>query len=114
MFAVFSTAWVVPGVIGPASSSAIESALSWRAVFLALLPFVVLAGVVTIPVLTRAPAAVAGEPLEWGPDRRCPGTHRRVHRYCCSRGRETSVLPAKVRPQRASCAIVVTSAQKDL
>ena len=44
VFAVFSTAWVVPGLIGPASSSAIEEALSWRAVFLALLPFVLIAG----------------------------------------------------------------------
>ena len=59
VFAVFSTAWVVPGLIGPASSSAIEHALSWRAVFLALLPFVVLAGVITIPALTRTPEPVA-------------------------------------------------------
>jgi len=58
VFAVFSTAWVVPGLIGPASSSAIEHALSWRAVFLALLPLVVVAGVITIPVLTGAPEPV--------------------------------------------------------
>jgi len=71
VFAVFSTAWVVPGLIGPASSSAIEHALSWRAVFLALLPFVILAGVITIPALTGAP-----EPLDPDadpvPDRRGP------------------------------------------
>ena len=70
-FAVFSTAWVVPGLIGPASSSAIESALSWRAVFLALLPFVVLAGVITIPALTSAPEPVDGD-AEPGPGRRGP------------------------------------------
>jgi MFS family permease len=69
VFAVFSTAWVVPGLIGPASSSAIEHALSWRAVFLALLPFVVIAGVITIPALTGAPDPVEGgsDPV---PDRR--------------------------------------------
>lgn len=57
VFAVFSTAWVVPGLIGPAASSAIEEAISWRAVFLALLPFVLIAGVVVVPALTGAPEA---------------------------------------------------------
>jgi len=71
VFAVFSTAWVVPGLIGPASSSAIESALSWRAVFLALLPFVVLAGVITIPALTSAPEPIDGD-AEPSVDRRGP------------------------------------------
>jgi MFS family permease len=70
VFAVFSTAWVVPGLIGPASSSAIEHALSWRAVFLALLPFVVLAGVITIPALTGPPDAADGDQAGPIPDRR--------------------------------------------
>jgi MFS family permease len=73
VFAVFSTAWVVPGLIGPASSSAIEHALSWRAVFLALLPFVVIAGVITIPALTGAPETTGGGPDQAAPDRRGPG-----------------------------------------
>jgi hypothetical protein len=68
---VFSTACVVPGLIGPASSSAIEHALSWRAVFLALLPFVVLAGVITIPALTKVPEQVDGDTAPV-PDRRGP------------------------------------------
>jgi MFS family permease len=72
VFAVFSTAWVIPGVIGPASSSAIESALSWRAVFLALLPFVVIAGVITIPALTGAPEVVDVDDADPVPDRRRP------------------------------------------
>lgn len=53
VFAVFSTAWVVPGLIGPVASSAIAEAISWRAVFLALLPLVVLAAAITVPALTR-------------------------------------------------------------
>lgn len=53
LFAVFSSAWVVPGLIGPAASGAIEHAATWRAVFLALLPFVALAAAMTIPVLSR-------------------------------------------------------------
>src|SRR5690606_22040803 len=52
VFAVFSSAWVVPGLIGPAASGAIEHALSWRAVFLALLPIVAVAGAMTIPQLS--------------------------------------------------------------
>jgi MFS family permease len=59
VFAVFSSAWVIPGLIGPAASSAIEQALSWRAVFLALLPLVVLAAVITVPALTRSVPAIA-------------------------------------------------------
>ena len=64
VFAVFSSAWVIPGLIGPAASGAIEHALSWRAVFLALLPFVVLAGAMTIPQLSRSapPTPAAGDP----------------------------------------------------
>jgi MFS family permease len=72
VFAVFSTAWVIPGLIGPAASSTIEEALSWRAVFLALLPFVVLAGVITIPALTRAPEQDVGAGSEPPADRRRP------------------------------------------
>ena len=55
VFAIFSTAWVVPGLIGPAMSSAIAGALGWRAVFLALLPIV--AVVLGAIVLT--------EPISW-------------------------------------------------
>jgi MFS family permease len=34
MFAVMSTAWVLPGVIGPALAGAVAEHLSWRLVFL--------------------------------------------------------------------------------
>ena len=54
VFAVFSSAWVIPGLIGPAAASAIEHALSWRAVFLALLPLVALAAVIAIPALSHS------------------------------------------------------------
>src|SRR4051812_48943607 len=36
MFATISTAWVVPGLVGPAIALAIEHASSWRFVFLGL------------------------------------------------------------------------------
>ena len=61
VFAVFSTAWVVPGLIGPAAASAIEHAVSWRAVFLALLPLVGIAAYLALPVLSdRAPGSGDG------------------------------------------------------
>ncbi len=49
MFAVLSTAWVVPGVVGPAVSGAVSDAFGWRWVFLGLLPLVVASGAVTVP-----------------------------------------------------------------
>jgi MFS family permease len=51
IFAVFSTAWVVPGIVGPAASSAIATHLGWRFVFLGLLPLVALAAAMTLPPL---------------------------------------------------------------
>ena len=57
VFAVFSTAWVVPGLVGPAAASGIEHATSWRVVFLALLPLVAIAAALALPVLSdRGPA----------------------------------------------------------
>ncbi len=55
VFAVMSTAWLVPGLLGPAAATAIEGWASWRAVFLALLPFVALAAVIAVPALSGAP-----------------------------------------------------------
>jgi MFS family permease len=69
VFAVFSSAWVVPGLIGPAASSAIAGAFGWRAVFLALLPFVAVAAVITLPALTRVAAPVDGATAAEAPGR---------------------------------------------
>jgi MFS family permease len=51
MFAVMSTAWVVPGLVGPSAALLVEHALSWRAVFLVLVPLVLVAGVMTVPAI---------------------------------------------------------------
>ena len=56
VFAVFSSAWVIPGLVGPAAASAIAG-WTWRAVFLALLPMVAVAAAMTIPVLRGSPPA---------------------------------------------------------
>src|SRR5712691_5662612 len=44
MMAVLSTAWVAPGLAGPALSAEIARLFGWRWVFLGLLPFVALTG----------------------------------------------------------------------
>jgi MFS family permease len=55
MFAILSSAWVLPGLIGPAIAGAVGDHTSWRFVFLGLLPLVVPAGLVTIGPLMRIP-----------------------------------------------------------
>ncbi|HEY7936789.1 MAG TPA: MFS transporter [Candidatus Limnocylindrales bacterium] len=74
MLAVLSTAWVVPGVIGPALSGVIAEHLSWRVVFLGLLPLVAIAAVLTIPALSRvAPAPATEAPTSASERRRLVG-----------------------------------------
>lgn len=53
MFAVLSTAWVVPGLVGPVLAERVAEHLHWRWVFLGLLPLVAVAGVLVIPSIRR-------------------------------------------------------------
>ena len=53
MFAILSTAWVVPGLVGPVLAERIAQAIGWRWVFLALIPLVVAAGAVVVPAMMR-------------------------------------------------------------
>src|SRR6266700_1577986 len=53
VFAVLSTAWVVPGLIGPALSALVATHFSWRYVFLGLLPLVLIASGLALPALRR-------------------------------------------------------------
>jgi MFS family permease len=55
VFAILSSAWVLPGLVGPAIAGAIGDHASWRFVFLGLLPLVIPAGLVTIGPLMRIP-----------------------------------------------------------
>ena len=57
MFATLSTAWVLPGVIGPAIAGAVGEHLHWRYVFLGLLPLIVIAAAISYPSLRRITAA---------------------------------------------------------
>ena len=53
MMAVLSTAWVVPGIVGPLASAAVAHVFGWRWVFLGLLPLVAATGVLALPGLAR-------------------------------------------------------------
>ena len=53
MMAVLSTAWVVPGLAGPALSVEVAHLFGWRWVFLGLLPLVAIAGLIAVPSLSR-------------------------------------------------------------
>lgn len=53
MLAVLSSAWVLPGLIGPVLSAEVSGLLGWRWVFLGLTPLVAVAGLIVLPALTR-------------------------------------------------------------
>src|SRR3984885_14131116 len=55
MFAVLSTAWVVPGLVGPGIAALVAAAVGWRWVFLGLLPLVIAAGALVVLALRNVP-----------------------------------------------------------
>jgi MFS family permease len=56
MFALFSTAWVVPSLIGPAFAGFIGETIGWRWVFLGLLPLLGVIGVIAAFAVRHIPA----------------------------------------------------------
>ena len=73
LFAAISSAWVVPGLVGPPLSGALAEHLTWRLVFLGLAPLVLLGGVLLAPTLRRFTHHGDGGPPAGG---RAPGRHR--------------------------------------
>jgi MFS family permease len=53
MFALLSTAWVVPGLIGPAVAGTVAEEVGWRWVFLAILPLAPINALLALPTLAR-------------------------------------------------------------
>src|SRR5512134_1545252 len=53
MFATLSTAWVIPGVIGPAIAGVVGETIGWRFVFLGLLPLIGVAALIAYPAVRR-------------------------------------------------------------
>jgi MFS family permease len=64
MMAVLSTAWVVPGVAGPALAAEVAHLFGWRWVFLGLLPLVAVAGSIAVPALIRLGPPRSGQVQE--------------------------------------------------
>jgi MFS family permease len=53
MIALVSSAWVVPGLVGPALAGLVTDTLGWRWVFLGIVPPVLVMGVAVFPQLAR-------------------------------------------------------------
>jgi MFS family permease len=64
MFATLSTAWILPGVLGPGIAGIVAEAFNWRWVFFGILPFILLSGAMALRGLQAlddgAPARIAG------------------------------------------------------
>jgi MFS family permease len=55
MFALLSTAWILPGVLGPAIAGSIAEIFNWRWIFLGLLPLIVFSGAIALRGLRPLP-----------------------------------------------------------
>jgi MFS family permease len=64
MLAVTASAWVVPGLVGPALAGVIADYAGWRWVFLGLAPLMLLAATLALPALRRLSRS-AGSPRDW-------------------------------------------------
>lgn len=65
MMALWSSAWVIPGLVGPAVAGFVAETVGWRWVFLGMIPFPLIAAVLTAPSL-GAVSAVTDVPREFG------------------------------------------------
>ena len=55
LFAAMSSAWVVPGLVGPLLAGLVAEAVGWRAVFWGLLPLLAVVAALTVPAFRRFP-----------------------------------------------------------
>ena len=58
-FAAMSGAWVLPSIVGPLAAGPVSEHLTWRLVFLGLVPLVVVPVVLTLPALRHLPSEPA-------------------------------------------------------
>lgn len=61
LMALWSSAWVIPGLVGPAVAGLVAETIGWRWVFLGMIPFPIIAGVLTLPSLRAVDDAEGGE-----------------------------------------------------
>jgi MFS family permease len=64
MLALMSSAWVIPGLVGPALAGLVVDNLGWRWVFLGLIPLPLLALALAAPALARLAPTTPGAP-DW-------------------------------------------------
>ncbi|MCR3753409.1 MFS transporter [Lentzea californiensis] len=62
VFGALSAAWVIPSLVGPAVAGWATEHLSWRWVFLAIIPLVLLGSVLLVPVLRGLPPHTEAPP----------------------------------------------------
>jgi MFS family permease len=68
MFALLSSAWTIPALIGPPIAGTVAGAVGWRWLFVILLPLIAVAGVLVLPALRRAvPTGAASGSATSGP-----------------------------------------------
>ena len=66
MMAMMSTAWVVPGLVGPIVAAVVAHLFGWRWVFIGLVPLVAVTGTLALPGLARLGRPTAMPEVEHG------------------------------------------------
>jgi len=77
-FAALSGAWVVPSLVGPLVAGTLTQQLSWRWVFLGLLPFVAIGAALVMPVLRTLRAVARPAEVHASPGPPPPGAASRA------------------------------------
>ncbi|MFB6715926.1 MULTISPECIES: MFS transporter [unclassified Streptomyces] len=67
MFALLSSAWTVPSLVGPTLAAWIAAAVDWRGVFLLMLPLTAMAGLLALPAIRRLSRTDAHGTVRGGP-----------------------------------------------
>jgi MFS family permease len=65
-FGLLSTAWVLPSLVGPVAAGLLTEHVSWRWVFLGLVPLALLGAVLLFPAVRRLPEPQAAQPGKRG------------------------------------------------
>src|SRR5664280_2190420 len=104
MMAVLSTAWVVPGIVGPLISAGVAHAFGWRWVFLGLLPLVAVAGAFALPGLVRLGPPTTSPEAE----HRLVDAVRTASTRRCSASGDVVGGPRRTRPGRAKAPATAT------